>query len=135
MRDPVAEAARWLRQAQYDLKAARYNAEGQFYATACFSAQQSAEKALKAFLFRQGERFVAGHSVTELCERCGGYQEAFASLTWRVGKLDRFYIPTRYPNGLPGGVPAEVYDEQDAEGAIALATEVLKLVEQCLGGQ
>jgi HEPN domain-containing protein len=56
-------------------------------------------------------------------------------MTSRVGKLDRFYIPTRYPNGLPGGVPAEVYDEQDAEGAIALANEVLKLVEQYLGAQ
>jgi HEPN domain-containing protein len=52
MKDPVAEAARWLKQAQYDLEVAKYNAEGQFYATACFSAQQSAEKALKAFLFR-----------------------------------------------------------------------------------
>ena len=135
MKDPATEATRWLKQAQYDLEAAKYNAEGQFYATACFSAQQSAEKALKAFLLRQGERFVTGHSVTELCERCGKHQEAFASMTSRVGKLDRFYIPTRYPNGLPGGVPAEVYDEQDATGAIALATEVLELVEHYLGAQ
>ena len=135
MKDPVTEAARWLKQAQYDLEAAKYNAEGRFYATACFSAQQSAEKALKAFLFRQGERFVTGHSVAELCERCGEHQKAFASMTLQVGKLDRFYIPTRYPNGLPGGVPAEVYDEQDAKGAIALATEVLELVEQYLGAQ
>ncbi|HID62194.1 MAG TPA: HEPN domain-containing protein [Anaerolineae bacterium] len=135
MKDPIAEAARWFKQAQYDLEAARYNAEGQFYAIACFSAQQSAEKALKAFLFRQGERFVTGHSVTELCERCGEHLEVFVSLTSQVSKLDRFYIPTRYPNGLPGGVPAEVYDKQDAEGAIALATEVLELVERYLGAQ
>jgi HEPN domain-containing protein len=135
MKAPIAEAARWLKQARYDLEAAKYNAEGEFYATACFSAQQSAEKALKAFLLRQGERFVTGHSVTELCERCGEHQEAFASMTTQVGKLDRFYIPTRYPNGLPGGVPAEVYDEQDAERAISLAIEVLELVEQYLGAQ
>jgi HEPN domain-containing protein len=49
MKAPIAEAARWLKQARYDLEAAKYNAEGEFYATACFSAQQSAEKALKAF--------------------------------------------------------------------------------------
>jgi len=28
-------------------------------------------------------------------------------------KLDRYYIPTRYPNGLPGGVPSRYFDDPE----------------------
>ncbi|MBC8249509.1 MAG: HEPN domain-containing protein [Anaerolineales bacterium] len=51
------------------------------------------------------------------------------------GEAERWlkqYIPTRYPNALPGGVPAEVYDEEDATGAIALASKVLAMVRKGL---
>ena len=46
-------------------------------------------------------------------------------------------VPTRYPNGLPGGVPYEVFDEVDAERAIKLSEEVVELVKRKLknGGQ
>lgn len=44
------EARRWLSQAQYDLQAARVNEQNGIYAWACFLCQQSADKALKAFL-------------------------------------------------------------------------------------
>jgi HEPN domain-containing protein len=132
LKDPKGEAERWLKQAEYDLRAAEHNADGGYYSVACFNAQQAAEKSLKAFLFAQGERVVLGHSVSELCRRCGEYEEAFADLAALASKLDRFYIPTRYPNALPGGVPAEVYDEEDATGAIALAYEVLAMVRKSL---
>lgn len=132
MKDHKGEADRWLRQAEYDLRAAEHNANGGYYSVACFNAQQAAEKALKAFLFAQGERVVLGHSVGELCHRCVEYEESFADLAGPAGKLDRFYIPTRYPNALPGGVPAEVYDEEDATGAIALASKVLARVRKLL---
>jgi HEPN domain-containing protein len=36
--------------------------------------------------------------------------------------VDGFYIPTRYPNGLPAGIPADVYTKEAAEPAIKLAT-------------
>ncbi len=132
MKDPKGEAERWLKQAEYDLRAAEHNADGEYYSIACFSAQQAAEKALKAFLFAQGERVVVGHSVAELSRRCREYEKSFADLAGSAGKLDRFYIPTRYPNALPGGVPAEVYDEQDAAEAISLASEVLAMVRKGL---
>jgi HEPN domain-containing protein len=132
MKDPKGESERWLKQAEYDLRAAEHNAGGEFYSVACFNAQQAAEKALKAFLFAQGERVVVGHSVGELCRRCGEYKDSFADLARLVGKLDRFYVPTRYPNALPGGVPAEVYDKEDATGAIALASKVLTAVRKGL---
>jgi HEPN domain-containing protein len=46
--------------------------------------------------------------------------------------LDRFYIPTRYPNGLPGGVPARAYRKKDALEAIRTAQKVLDLISQKL---
>ena len=132
MRKPAHEGSRWLKQAEHDLEAARYNRQGGFHAVACFYAPQAAEKALKAFLFAQGELVVIGHSVAELCQGCAGHEERFRELTGRIGKLDRFYIPTRYPDGLPGGVPAEVYGEEDASEAIALASETVEVVRGLL---
>lgn len=46
-------------------------------------------------------------------------------------KLDRSYIPTRYPNSLPGGIPSRYYDDpKEAEEAMRLAKNVLELVEK-----
>ncbi|OGQ48385.1 MAG: hypothetical protein A3I09_01075 [Deltaproteobacteria bacterium RIFCSPLOWO2_02_FULL_47_10] len=33
--------------------------------------------------------------------------------------LDRFYIPTRYPNGLPGGVPFKHFSKGDFKTAVS----------------
>ncbi len=50
----------------------------------------------------------------------------FAELRPEVAKLDRYYIPTRYPNGLPeGGLPGEAFDRSDAEAAIVVAEKAI----------
>jgi HEPN domain-containing protein len=60
-----AEAERWFKQAGYDLKAARWNIEGEFHDTACFLAQQAAEKALKSLLYYLGaKRAAKAHTLT-----------------------------------------------------------------------
>lgn len=52
-----------MEQAQVDLEWARHLfSQGAFYLV-CFLAQQLAEKALKAFLYAQGEEAVIGHKV------------------------------------------------------------------------
>lgn len=53
------EAHRWFQQASYDLKAVEWNLQGGFYDTACFLAQQAAEKALKSLLYYLGARRTA----------------------------------------------------------------------------
>jgi HEPN domain-containing protein len=40
-------------------------------------------------------------------------------------QLDRFYIPTRYPNGIPGGSPFQVFDRQDLEKALDALEQVM----------
>jgi HEPN domain-containing protein len=57
------EALRWLGTSEHDLRAARWNRDGGFFDTACFHAQQAAEKALKSFLLALGERNVRSHSA------------------------------------------------------------------------
>jgi HEPN domain-containing protein len=39
--------------------------------------------------------------------------------------LDRFYIPTRYPNGLPDLTPGKYYFQKDAEFCIRVAEAIL----------
>jgi HEPN domain-containing protein len=39
--------------------------------------------------------------------------------------LDKFYIPTRYPNGLPDSIPADVYTAADAKRALDAVALVL----------
>jgi HEPN domain-containing protein/predicted nucleotidyltransferase len=125
----VEEGRRWLEQALEDMKWARLlEREGGFH-LACFHAQQVAEKALKALLYAQGEESVREHSVDRLCRRVADrYPEAAEHIArWAV--LDQFYIPTRYPNGLPPGViPARAYNREVAQGALALTDEILAFV-------
>jgi HEPN domain-containing protein len=44
------------------------------------------------------------------------------SLSERLLLLDRFYIPTRYPDALPDALPNALPDRSDAEEALATAT-------------
>lgn len=133
MKDPRRDAERWLRQAEIDLEASRALAE-RFSALACFHAQQAAEKALKAVLYGDGERPVLGHSLADLGARVEEQHGSYAPFRADAAKLDRFYVPTRYPNGLPeGGDPSEVFDAADARSAIATARRVIDFVRGELG--
>jgi len=67
---PKDEAARWLDSASNDLDAAEWDLQGKFYNYACFKSQQSAEKALKAFLYFRGLRRLIGHSTHDLLQQC-----------------------------------------------------------------
>jgi HEPN domain-containing protein len=132
---PLEEGRRWLRQAKEDLRWTRHLAEEGAYHLACFLAQQVTEKALKAFLYAQGEEIVLGHSVERLCAAATGFEPQFQSLARSWSILDGYYIPTRYPNGLPGGIPADVYSRQAAAGAVELATDAVEFVDTLLGAE
>lgn len=127
------EQTRWFSQAERDLSDAKYLCYGRRFNVACFLAQQSAEKAVKAYLYAQGAEEVWGHSVGELCKDAEGYDAKFKSLRKKAASLDKYYIPTRYPNGLPGGIPADAYQKQDAVSALRMTSDILKFVKQRLG--
>jgi HEPN domain-containing protein len=121
----ASRANDWLRQAVADLAHARHALAGGHHEWACFSAQQSAEKAAKAAHERLGHE-AWGHSVTELLDALRPDLPAVdAPLMDRARALDKLYVPTRYPNGLPTGAPADYYTRAEAERAIADAEAVL----------
>ena len=126
------EAERWLRQAESDLAFAELGAREGFPAQACFTSQQAAEKALKAVLYLRGERFVPGHSLVDLLERVTTGTETLLHLRDSARQLDQYYIPTRYPNGLPGGIPAEVFSESQAEDAVEQARSFIEAARTLL---
>jgi HEPN domain-containing protein len=128
-RQKVKDALRWVVQAEKDLDAARYNWKGSLFNIACFLAQQSAEKMLKAFLIRHGDNTIWGHSVADLVDDCSHIDGGFEELFRIAGSLDKYYIPTRYPDGLPGGIPSNAYIEEDAKMAIKMAEEVITFVK------
>ena len=116
--------ADWFRQAERKLDSARWDIQGGFYEDACFSAQQAAELATKALLERQG-RIELGHSVYHLLQAAGNTPPDALNA---AQILDRYYIPTRYPNGFPAGAPMDFYDLPTAEEAVRLAQRVLDFV-------
>jgi len=83
---------------------------------------------LKAYLYACGAEAVWGHSVAELCRDASVNDPAFAALGAEAAALDQYYIPTRYPNGLPGGIPADAYTRSDGERALGLCRAVIDLV-------
>lgn len=128
-RDPKGEARRWLRQAQEEFQDARKLREADRFYLSLFLCQQAAEKALKAYLYSKGEEPLFSHSISELLILAASYDPEFESLA-EAKRLDDYYLPTRYPNSLPGGIPAEYYDdEEEALKAERMAESILSFVE------
>ena len=120
------EAERWLQAAQEDLRAVHVLADAGLYAQACFHAQQSAEKAMKA-LWRLIGADPWGHSVQRLVAEYPEHASLPDPEAWlRLGAtLDKLYIPTRYPNGLPDLTPGQVFLSSDAAQALAAASTLV----------
>lgn len=128
----VEQGARWLAQAREDLRWANYLAEAGGYHIVCFLAQQVGEKAIKAFLYAQGLEIVLGHSIARLASDAARHHGDFQNMTRKWAILDTYYLPTRYPNGLPDGIPADAYNREAARGALTLASEIVDYVEDLL---
>ena len=133
MKRARAEAARWLAQAESDLAFAELGLREGFFAQACFVCQQTVEKALKALRYLGGARVVLGHSVVELLDSLVAEHADLAGLREGAQQLDQYYVPTRYPNGLPGGVPAEMFTRGQAEEAVSVARRFLAITRAAIG--
>jgi HEPN domain-containing protein len=131
----IYEALRWLRTGEDDLDAASVLRKNAKFPHACFHAQQAGEKALKAvWYYADGDP--CGHSIRKLIEDLENVDlnlyDRLKGLLRAGTILDRFYIPTRYPNGLPELTPGEAYQGEDADLCIQHATEILAAVKTLL---
>lgn len=116
----------WFRQAEADLEHARHSALLAHYEWSCFAAHQAAEKALKAVFLKDGMD-AWGHTLTVLISNLPEtVSPPDESLINYARVLDKFYIPTRYPNGFDYGAPTDYYTEEEANNAIIQAEAILE---------
>lgn len=127
------QAERWLLTAKEDLRAAETLMKEGIYAQACFLAQQAGEKAVKA-LWYLVDADPWGHSVKRLVLEFpeGSRFENSDELADLAALLDKFYIPTRYPNGLPDLTPGQVYGRKDASEGLDAARTLIHACETWL---
>ncbi|MEI8182033.1 MAG: HEPN domain-containing protein [Desulfomonile sp.] len=115
----------WLNQAIRDLDQARSSQSEGRHEWACFAAQQSAEKAVKALHLASAQE-AWGHMVARLLMElpCAVPEP----LVERAKVLDNYYTPTRYANGHPEGAPFEHYGQIQSGEAIQYAGEIVEFV-------
>ena len=127
------DAKRWLRQAEADINAAQGSLKNHNYEWACFQSQQAGEKALKALWYHYAFD-PWGHSIVKLMlefpeNEIRNYLSSFLN---KAKELDKLYIPTRYPNGLPDLTPSEVFTEEEASKAIESSKFIIEEVKKML---
>ena len=59
--------------------------------------------------------------------------KTFKAILNEARRLDRFYITSRYPTGLPGGTPFEVYCKEDLQEAREDVGAVFRVSKDFLG--
>jgi HEPN domain-containing protein len=127
----MERSADWLDEAIGDLEHAKNDIKSGFYNWACFSAQQSAEKAVKAIFEKIGGE-AWGYSVADLLEALAKERNVPEELIDMGLELDKAYIPTRYPNALPSGSPRRKYNKREAERLTSYAEEIVKFCKNIL---
>lgn len=123
---------RWFDQAWDDLQFSRLGLEAGYLAQTCFLSQQVIEKCLKGFLVFQGRLYPKTHKLTDLwrlCEEILQELEPFERL-FRI--IDEYYLPTRYPDAVPGKGSASPSIE-NAREALEAAEKAYSLIRSKVG--
>ena len=125
------ESRRWLVQAQDEFEDADELRRRRRFYLALFHFQQSAEKALKAYLYltvQSKEEVFTTHSLDGLLQKVRAIDRDFRGVK-KAKKLDDYAIKPRYPDSLPGRIPSRYFDDpEEAEEAMLLAKGVIELV-------
>lgn len=128
----MQRAADWLREARAELDAARNLFGGGHWSWCCFTSHQVAEKALKA-VSEQFRTPQFGHNLNLLVHAAETHQAVPGSVRMACTRLNRHYIPTRYPNAFDRGAPVDQFFEPDARQALEDAQEVVDFATRVIG--
>ena len=123
------DVKKWLDVAHHDLDVAfLLDRELSFTDTICNFCHQSAEKAFKAFLIKQGVfDFPHTHDLEALLAQCKEFSKDFGVWLEEIGRLNKYYIETKYPPDIPRN-----YSRKEAKQAIESATKILEFVERII---
>lgn len=117
---------RWLGFARQDLIGAQVMLREELFNLSCFHAQQCVEKALKGLLAHRNQASPRIHALTELLTFFSDPE--LSDLRSKLTRLDDYYIPTRYPDALPGALPDGLPARAEAEEVLVLAQTVFDFV-------
>lgn len=99
---------------------------------ACFHAQQGAEKALKALVTRLSGDAPPLHALVRIMSAIDALdQRVPPEIRDQAEALDKYYIPTRYPDALGFVDAALAYKRRDADLAIEGARAVFSWARDC----
>ncbi len=115
-------ARRWLAFADEDLQVAELTFGSSLWNQVCFHSHQCAEKSLKALVAERGGNPPRTHRLTDLLTLLD--DPALDELADELRLLEGFYIPTRYPDALPGMLLEALPGEQEAKEALTAARRV-----------
>ena len=121
-----------MEQAKGEFKAAKDLLATSNYAWCCFACHQATEKALKAILEHFGSPTV-GHNLIALIHEVFKFTPISKEIEAACRVLNRYYIPTRYPNAFPSGAPVHMFNEDDAGEALQHAERVMDLARKVTG--
>ena len=92
---------KWIYFAEQDLNFAKSGLKDKFYSHVCFLSQQTVEKACKAFLIYNNLNYPKTHKIVEIINSDKKLLDLLKEYIDEIKILDAFYIPTRYPDGIP----------------------------------
>jgi HEPN domain-containing protein len=110
---------RWLEFAHQDLQIAELALNEGIYNQVCFHSQQCVEKCLKGLMADQGKTPPRTHAIVDLLRLLP--LDCLEDLREELAEMDVYYIPTRYPDALPGSLAEGMPRKEDAEEAFASA--------------
>ena len=120
------DSQRWLVFAREDYRMAVLAHDANINNQVCFHAQQCIEKLIKSLLTERGIQPPRTHRLGDLLPLLD--PNPFEDKSLEIQLMDRFYIPTRYPDALPGALPDGLPNENDAKEALDLANLVLEKI-------
>ena len=129
-----SDGLRWIAAGKSDLSAAHNLFEDSYYHLCAFHAQQAVEKSLKGWL-RLLNHIPWGHSCFDLLSQAGGLLSDPVNppdLFDAARRLDGHYIPSRYPDAFPTGIPADYYHEAEASQALEDARNLVAFMKKHL---
>ena len=117
---------KWLKRASQDLRTASNNLQDDpvFLADAiCYSCQQAAEKAMKAYLLSQRRKVPNTHDLRYLLQLCRSFDSEVDSLQEAIRELSEYAVEARYPGDNFGDITAD-----DAKQAYECSGTVVEYV-------
>ena len=87
---------------------------------------------MKGFLIGHLNEYPRVHKLVDLLDKCQSVDPGFELFITDCIVVDQYYIPTRYPDGIPGSKADCMPTRIDAQQAMTSAAKILAFVQDRL---